>query len=276
MAFFHAFDDILSSARFPRASKYHPDWILSGVSGGAPCLQLTEWLCEAVPLKPGMRVLDLGCGRALSSIFLRGEFGVEVWAADLWFDPSENFLRIRDAGVADGVYPIRADARSLPFAVDFFDAVVSVDSLLHYGSEDGYLRSLARFVKPGGVIGIAQAGLVQGLPDPVPGHLERWWSEDQPWCLHSASWWRRHWERTGILDLALADSLPEVWRNWLDWLRRIAPDNQTEISSVESDAGEYLGFVRVVGRRREGVMLPEPIVSIPSRYQKAPLLRESA
>ena len=28
-------------------------------------------------------------------------------------------------------------------------------------------------------------------------------------CLHSAAWWRRHWERTGILDPDLADTLPD-------------------------------------------------------------------
>ncbi len=39
---------------------------------------------------PGLRVLDLGCGRASSSIFLCREFGVQVWAADLWFSASEN------------------------------------------------------------------------------------------------------------------------------------------------------------------------------------------
>jgi hypothetical protein len=27
-----------------------------------------------------MRILDLGCGRAMSSLFLHREFGVEVWA----------------------------------------------------------------------------------------------------------------------------------------------------------------------------------------------------
>jgi cyclopropane fatty-acyl-phospholipid synthase-like methyltransferase len=37
-----------------------------------------------------MRVLDLGCGRAMSSIFLRRQFGVQVWATDLWFSASEN------------------------------------------------------------------------------------------------------------------------------------------------------------------------------------------
>src|SRR5438477_6727932 len=102
------------SPRFPRASAYHPGWVAAGVSGGANPLWLTEWLTEALDLRPGMQVLDLGCGRAMSSIFLRREFGVQVWAADLWFSPSENFQRIQGAGVADGVFPIHADARALP------------------------------------------------------------------------------------------------------------------------------------------------------------------
>ncbi len=92
-------DQRLMSAQFPRSSKYHPDWVLASASGGANALWVTEWLAEALDLRPGMRVLDLGCGRAASSIFLHREFGVDVWAADLWFSPSENMQRIRDAGV---------------------------------------------------------------------------------------------------------------------------------------------------------------------------------
>lgn len=51
---------------------------------GPNVLWLTEFLGQAMELQPGMRVLDMGCGRALSSIFLAKEFGVQVWAADLW------------------------------------------------------------------------------------------------------------------------------------------------------------------------------------------------
>src|SRR5438067_12926992 len=153
-------DGRLISDRFPRASGYHPEWVLASVSGGANALWLTEWLCESLDLRPGMRVLDLGCGRAMSSIFLRREFGVQVWATDLWFNPAENLQRIRDAGVEDGVFPIHADARTLPFAAEFFDAIVSIDSFFYYGTDDLYLHYLARLVKPGGPLGIAQAGLM--------------------------------------------------------------------------------------------------------------------
>ena len=123
-------DERLISDRFPRASAYHPEWVLAGVSGAANPLWMTEWLAEALDLRPGMRVLDLGCGRAMSSVFLRREFGVQVWATDLWFSASENLQRIRDAGAQDGVFPIHADARSLPFASEFFDAIVSHRLLL--------------------------------------------------------------------------------------------------------------------------------------------------
>jgi len=75
--------DLLFSDKFPRASKYNPEWVLASASGGANVLWLAEWLSSALDLKPGMRVLDLGCGRASSSIFLHREFGVQVWASDL-------------------------------------------------------------------------------------------------------------------------------------------------------------------------------------------------
>jgi len=139
-------DNQLVSERFPRSSKYHREWVMASVSGGANSLWLTEWLADALDLRPGMRVLDLGCGRAASSIFLRREFGVQVWATDLWFSTSENLQRIRDAGVEDGVFPMHADARALPVATEFFEAVVSMDSFRYYGTDDLYLGYRASFL----------------------------------------------------------------------------------------------------------------------------------
>jgi SAM-dependent methyltransferase len=269
-----ASDNRLALESFPRSSRYHPQWVIASVSGGANSLWLTEWLTTALDLRAGMRVLDLGCGRAASSIFLRREFGVQVWATDLWFSASENFERIRDAGAEDGVFPIHADARSLPFANEFFDAIVSIDSYFYFGTDDLYLNYLARFVKPAGPIGIAGAGLVREVEGSVPEHLRAWWTQDV-WCLHSADWWRRHWERTGLMDIEVADTMPDGWRRWLDWHSVVAPDNQTEITALEADRGEYLGYVRVVGRRGTQTKLEDHIVSIPPNYTKAPLLREA-
>jgi SAM-dependent methyltransferase len=265
-------DNRLISAQFPRSSKYHPEWVIANVSGGAHALWMTEWLTTALDLRPGMRVLDLGCGRASSSIFLRREWGVQVWATDLGFSASENLQRIQDAGVEDGVFPIRADARSLPFAAEFFDAIVCIDSFYYYGTDDLYLNYLARFVKTGGQIGIAGAGLMQEIDGPPPSHLQQWWTPDL-WCMHSAGWWRRHWERTGIMEIELADTMSNGWQRWLDWHKTVAPNNEVEIMAVETDAGRYLGYVRLVGRRRIEAKLEDVLASLPAEYMKKPLLR---
>jgi cyclopropane fatty-acyl-phospholipid synthase-like methyltransferase len=271
-------DARLSSDEFPRASRYHPDWVVTHASGGANSLWLTEWLAGALDLRPGMRVLDLGCGRACSSIFLRREFGVQVWATDLWFSAAENLQRIRDAGCDDGVFPLHADARSLPFAAGFFDAIVSVDSYLYFGTDDLYLNYLAQFVKPGGPIGMVGSGLVQDIEGEVPAHLRGWWSQGM-WAFHSSAWWRRHWERTGIVKVSVADTMPDGWRRWLDWLQAIAPDNTDEIQALEADAGRYLGYLRVVGHRQEGAQLEEYCwpdtlrTLVPPEYTQKPLER---
>ena len=267
--------DPLAHPRFPRTSAYHPDWITSAVSGGANPLLLVEWLTEAVELRPGMRVLDLGCGRGLSSVFLRREFGVEVWAVDLWFHPTENARRFEAAGVADGVFPLRADARSLPFADAFFDAVVSIDSFFYYGTDDLYLNYLTRFLKPGGVLAIAGAGLTAEFDGPPPSHLAAFWSPGMV-CLHSADWWRRHWGHTGVVDVERADTLPDGWKMWADWQRLIAPTNTAEIEAVEADAGRWLGYVRAVARRRPGVVLDDLVVSMPPQFSPQPLLRSQS
>jgi hypothetical protein len=53
------------------------------------------------------------------------------------------------------------------------------------------------------------------------------------------------------LDTAVADSMPGGWQVWLGWQQKAWPDNAAEIQTLEADRGEYLGYVRAVGRVRE-------------------------
>ena len=122
-------------------------------------------------------------------------------------------------------------------------------------------------------MGIAGAGLMQEIEGLPPDHLREWWTNDV-WCLHSAIWWRRHWERSGILDIEQADTMPGGWRLWLDWHKTICPDNEMEIKAIEADRGSHLGYIRVVGRRNGRTKLEDQIVSIPVEYTRKPLLRD--
>ena len=101
-------DHLGAHPRFPRASDYHPDWVF-GNNMGPNALWLMEWLTEAVPLQPESRVLDMGCGRGITSVFLAEQFGVKVVANDLWIKPGDNWERFVEAGCADSIIPIHAE-----------------------------------------------------------------------------------------------------------------------------------------------------------------------
>ncbi|MBC9723477.1 cyclopropane-fatty-acyl-phospholipid synthase family protein [Streptomyces sp. TRM68367] len=250
----------LTHDSYPRGSAYDARWIIDNQMGPHP-LWLLEWLAPALgldALRPGARVLDLGCGRALTSVFLAKEYGVQVTAADLWIKPDENAARIAEAGVADLVQPVFAEAHDLPFGAETFDAIVSIDAYQYFGTNDLYLSELARLLRPGGRIGVVVPALREE-PDGVepPEQLKPWWEPDF-WCFHTPAWWRRHWTRSGAVDVEAADWLPDGWRDWLRWCEITVEESPEEFhvrmagqcaEMLRADEGRALGFARVVGRR---------------------------
>ena len=63
--------ELLKDPRYPRTATYDPEWQVE-LDMGCPTFWLLESQCSVMDLKLGMRVLDLGCGKAGGSIFLAG------------------------------------------------------------------------------------------------------------------------------------------------------------------------------------------------------------
>ncbi len=243
---------LLNLEQFPRFSSYDPEWVIENLMG-PNVLWLTEALTQVMKLKPGMRVLDMGCGKAVSSIFLAKEFKVQVWATDLWIKPTENWKRVRAAGLEDRVLPVHAEAHNLPFPEDFFDALVSFDAYHYFGTDDLYMAYYSRFAKDDAQIGIVVPGLVHEFTEGLPSHIAPYWESDY-WSLHSPDWWRSHWEKSGKVIVAVSDLVPDGWKQWLQWLEicrdQEAPTDPKEIEMLRADAGRNLGFARVLARKK--------------------------
>ncbi|HSV48831.1 MAG TPA: class I SAM-dependent methyltransferase, partial [Candidatus Acidoferrales bacterium] len=90
---------------FPKAQKYDKQFVNSNLMG-PNALKMVEELTAKLNLHTGMRVLDLGCGKGLTSIFLAKEFGVQVFATDLWIGATENYGRFKQLGLDNQVIPL--------------------------------------------------------------------------------------------------------------------------------------------------------------------------
>ena len=113
------------------------------------------------------RTLDLGCGMALTSVFLAKETPAKsVYAFDLWVSATDNLKRIRDLSLEDRIVPIHGDALEMPFAQDWFDTIVSVDSYHYFGAKKGvFAERILPFVRKGGQVMIAVPGLKEEPQD---------------------------------------------------------------------------------------------------------------
>ena len=244
--------DILYNEQFPLSNKYDPMWIFDNEMG-PNALWLTEMLTPHFDLKPGMRVLDLGCGKGMTSVFLAREFGVQVFAVDLWENADSKWELAKQQDVEHLIVPLQADAANLPFAIGFFDAIIAIDSFMYFGQDEACLQKLLHFLRPGGKIGFITPGCMCEADNGVPEYLAKFLS-DELWTWKSLPWWRYHWEKTDLVSIDIADKPENGFALWLRWeevkvsLGKGRWGDETDI--YRQDGGEYMGIIRMVATKK--------------------------
>ncbi|MDX5417597.1 MAG: methyltransferase domain-containing protein [Hymenobacteraceae bacterium] len=236
---------------FPKASQYDPEWVRKHSMGENVLFNL-ESLTKSLDLKPGMRVLDLGCGKAISSIFLAMEFGVTVWAVDEAVSASDNYERIRSEGCEDKVFPLEIDARSLPFPEEYFDAVIVVDSYTYFGTDEKYLPYIARFIKPQGHIAIVDVCFTKEIenPEQAPDFLQEDY-QNYWYFIHTIAWWRRLWEKTGLVQIEAANELEEANLVREHYIKDYEDSDEEDAfaKALKIDNQGFITFFKLIGRR---------------------------
>ncbi len=168
------------------------------------------------------RTLDLGCGFALTSLFIVNETDADyVYAYDLWVPASENYQRIRDSHLEDRIIPIHGDAMDMPFAQTYFDAIVSVDAYHYFGCREGvFAEKILPFVKSGGYVMIAIPGLKEQPEGDLKRLFETWAEGDDAQLFKTAAWWKELLknECDGTCDITVKEAkcFDIAWQEWFD------------------------------------------------------------
>ncbi len=112
-----------------------------------PSTDLVRW---ASTLKPGSRVLEVGCGAGPNLLALES-FGMEAWGVDVSSEAAKAAESLLEASRAVVLAPV--SATELPIADGYFDAVCDVQCfqhLAHQAELQFAYTEAARVLKPGG------------------------------------------------------------------------------------------------------------------------------
>ncbi len=155
---------------------HHGYWIRGDETKEKAQIQLIEHLAQAAGIRPGCRLLDVGCGLGGSSIHLAKNYKAEV--TGITISPVQIDMA-KKAAASEGanVTFLLMNAETMRFD-ELFDVIWSVESVSHYQNMGQFFSSAARSLKPDGIIAMTdwfkkkrpRATRAQGIH---PSHREK-------------------------------------------------------------------------------------------------------
>ncbi len=210
-------------ASYPELEGYSRNDMYRDFFGGGG-LYLVVRMLRALDLQPGQKVLDLGCGKGESTVFMAKHCGVQVKALDL--ETTAEFLAQKFAarGVSGSASALQMDAtKPLPYAQNEFDAIFCMNSFNFYGAEPGLMANLLKHLKPGGRLCIgsevlsaeftpeqlANPPFVYAFKLPPPYDQADVFTDDFI-KQHTSGWWRDFFQASGLLDVETCYELDDA------------------------------------------------------------------
>lgn len=236
---------------YKKSNEYDKKLVESKIMGPNP-LKLVEELLLNHNIPNNSIVMDLGSGNGLTSIFLVKSYGFKVFAADLWSNPTDNKEFFNDMGLSnEEIIPIKADANELPFAHEFFDAIICVDSYNYFGRDFNFLdEKIIPFIKPGAYVYIVVPGMKKDIHDDIPEELLLSWDAEQLDYIHDIKYWKNIINQSKdaeIISIKEMEGNDELWQDWINCDNEYA---QCDKKAIDAGACKYLNFISIVLQKK--------------------------
>lgn len=200
-------------------------YISSETMMGPNSVRILEELFDKYPMQftSDNLILDLGCGKGLTSLVIAKETGAKVYANDLWISAEENKKRFDLWWLSEQITPICEDANHLHFEEKQFDALFSIDSYHYFaGHKRFFQKKILPFMKDGGVVLIG----IPGLKDAYTGRAEELlsdWLGDDAYMFKSPKLWKELIGSDDRIESVVTWEMDCFSKAWSEWL---AVDNQ--------------------------------------------------
>ncbi len=135
----------------------------------------TKELADVLPIRPGDRLVDIGCGLGGPARYLAERFGCEVDGIDITEPFVAAGVRLTEmVGLAERVTLRHGDGQSLPYEDERFDGGYAQHVTMNVADRPRFFGEAFRVLKPGGFFALTEHGLGEaGAPHhPAP------WSDD--------------------------------------------------------------------------------------------------
>ncbi|XP_020105681.1 phosphoethanolamine N-methyltransferase 1-like [Ananas comosus] len=187
-------------------------------------IETTKEFVAKLDLKPGQKVLDVGCGIGGGDFYMADNFDVHVVGIDLSIN-MVSFALERAIGRKCSVEFEVADCTKKMYPDNSFDVIYSRDTILHIQDKPALFRSFFEWLKPGGKLLISDYCKSSGAPSEEFAE----YIKQRGYDLHDVKAYGQMLEESGFRDVVAEDRTDQ----FLEVLQR-------ELDVVEKDKDAFI------------------------------------
>ena len=199
---------------------------------GPDCTIILNELLEGYENNDEIRILDLGCGKGLTSIIIAEKYkNAIIYAADLWVEATDNYKFFKEQGYENRIIPLNTSAENLPH---------------YFGTDKNFFKeNIKPYLKDNGLIFIAVPGMKDDYKK-VPQDLKGFISDEDFRFFKSIKYYENILKEN-IKEIKIEEMkcFNKAWDSWL------ATDNPYAVEDIEllkADGGKYLNLIGIKGK----------------------------